>query len=213
MGSPGTGAGSPQGGPRMEPGLEGLFALLGGMPMMGGPGGQMGDYVLDQHALDEIVTRLMEQNQGARPVPAPDDMIAKLPRTKITPGHPLTEKECAVCKDTFVPPAPGEEDVIAITLPCSDNPKFQHSFHEDCIVPWLKQNGTCPVCRHRLLCLLTRNNIEDTNSYRNRSRMVLHRNPLALTAAMAIVTQGVPARTIVAQVATAIRDQMQALAS
>ncbi|KIO22468.1 hypothetical protein M407DRAFT_9933, partial [Tulasnella calospora MUT 4182] len=149
MGSPGTGARSPQGG--MEPGLEGLFALLGGMPMMGGPGGQMGDYVLDQHALDEIVTRLMEQNQGARPVPAPDDMIAKLPRTKIALGHPLTEKECAVCKDTFVPPAPGEEDVIAITLPCSDNPKFQHSFHEDCIVPWLKQNGTCPVCRFQLV--------------------------------------------------------------
>lgn len=34
----------------MEPGLEGLFALLGGMPIMGGPGGQMGDYVLDQHS-------------------------------------------------------------------------------------------------------------------------------------------------------------------
>ncbi|KIO18441.1 hypothetical protein M407DRAFT_31892 [Tulasnella calospora MUT 4182] len=78
-------------------------------------------------------------------------MIAKLPRTKIALGHPLTEKECAVCKDTFVPPAPGEEDVIAITLPCSDNPKFQHSFHEDCIVPWLKQNGTCPVCRFQLV--------------------------------------------------------------
>lgn len=38
-------------------------------------------------ALDEVVTRLMEQNQGARPVPAPDDMIEKLPRTKITPGR------------------------------------------------------------------------------------------------------------------------------
>ncbi|KAG8975287.1 oxidation resistance protein 1 [Tulasnella sp. 425] len=86
-GSPGTGSRSPFGSPRGEPtGLEGLFALLGGMPMMGGPGGQMGDYVLDQQALDEIVTRLMEQNQGARPVPAPDDMIEKLPRTKVIPG-------------------------------------------------------------------------------------------------------------------------------
>lgn len=152
VGSPGTRSRSPHGGPRVEPtGLEGLFALLSGMPMTGGPGGQMGDYVLDQQTLDEIVTRLMEQNQGARPVPAPDEMINKLPRTKIVPGHPLTEKECAVCKDTFVPPGPGEEDVVAVTLPCSDNPKFQHSFHEDCIIPWLKQNGTCPVCRYQLI--------------------------------------------------------------
>lgn len=37
-------------------------------------------------ALDEIITRLMEQDQGSRPVPAPDDMIAKLPRTKVTAG-------------------------------------------------------------------------------------------------------------------------------
>ncbi|KAG8988373.1 oxidation resistance protein 1 [Tulasnella sp. 427] len=152
VGSPGSGSRSPPGGPRGEPtGLEGLLALLGGVPIMGGPGGQMGDYVLDQQALDEIVTRLMEQNQGARPVPAPDDIIEKLPRTKIVPGHALTEKECAVCKDTFAPPGPGEEDVIAATLPCSDNPKFQHSFHEDCIIPWLKQNGTCPVCRYQLV--------------------------------------------------------------
>ncbi|CAN1351849.1 E3 ubiquitin-protein ligase RNF126 [Linum perenne] len=22
-----------------------------------------------------------------------------------------------------------------------------HMFHEDCIVPWVKANGNCPVCR------------------------------------------------------------------
>lgn len=91
----------------------------------------------------------MDQSQGARPVPAPDDMIARLPRTTVTAGSALTEKECAVCKDAF---APGdgqgqEEQVVAVTLPCSDNDKFRHTFHEDCILPWLKQNGTCPVCR------------------------------------------------------------------
>lgn len=41
--------------------------------------------------------------------------------------------DCAVCKEEFVPT---EE---AIELPC------QHMFHEDCIKPWLKVNGTCPV--------------------------------------------------------------------
>ncbi len=101
----------------------------------------------------------MEQNQGARPVPAPEDMISNLPRQNVTAGStfddlsfspcdvltmrpgPLTEKECAVCKDTFEP----TNEVL--TLPCNENPKYRHTFHEDCIVPWLKQNGTCPVCR------------------------------------------------------------------
>ncbi|KAG8902166.1 oxidation resistance protein 1 [Tulasnella sp. 403] len=86
-GSP-RGAGSPRlDGPPIHP-LEGLLAMLAGRPLgqPGAAGGQYGDYVLDQHSLDEIITRLMEQSQGARPVPAPDDMIAKLPRTKVTAG-------------------------------------------------------------------------------------------------------------------------------
>jgi len=62
--------------------IEGLLAMLTGRPMGGAPG-QWGDYVVDQEGLDDIITRLMEQSQGQRPVPAPDDMISKLPRTKV----------------------------------------------------------------------------------------------------------------------------------
>lgn len=42
--------------------------------------------------------------------------------------------DCAICKDEF---AEGDECIV---LPC------KHLFHEaDCALPWLKQNGTCPV--------------------------------------------------------------------
>lgn len=34
---------------------------------------------------------------------------------------------------------------MIITLPC------KHPFHSPCILPWLKQNGTCPSCRYQLV--------------------------------------------------------------
>lgn len=74
---------------------------------------------------------------------------------------PLEDEDCAICKDsfTFIPPdsatAPtaeekdkNKEDVQpqeALTLPC------KHSFHEECIVPWVRVKGTCPVCRFELI--------------------------------------------------------------
>ncbi|KAM3589868.1 hypothetical protein VKS41_000722 [Umbelopsis sp. WA50703] len=42
---------------------------------------------------------------------------------------------CAICTEDYVP----QEE--ALKLPCS------HIFHQDCIVPWLRMNQTCPVCR------------------------------------------------------------------
>lgn len=73
------------------------------MSVLGSPGGsgQYGDYVLDNEgasapfywdcglliefctALDQILTQLMEQSQGDKPVPAPDDMIESLPRGRV----------------------------------------------------------------------------------------------------------------------------------
>jgi E3 ubiquitin-protein ligase RNF115/126 len=45
---------------------------------------------------------------------------------------------CSVCKDEF------DIDQILLELPCN------HLFHEDCILPWLKERNSCPCCRFEL---------------------------------------------------------------
>ncbi|KAG8745580.1 hypothetical protein FRC12_014513 [Ceratobasidium sp. 428] len=139
--------------------LMGLFSAGIGNPGvgMGAHGdGRWGDYALNQEALDRIMTQLMEGNNPA-PVPAPEDMIASWPRTILTPGNPLENEDCAVCKDSFayIPPeadstaSSSKDEPVqpqeALTLPC------KHSFHVDCIEPWVKVKGTCPVCRFELV--------------------------------------------------------------
>ncbi|XP_065873322.1 uncharacterized protein [Euphorbia lathyris] len=44
-------------------------------------------------------------------------------------------KRCAVCLEDF------EAKEMVMVTPCN------HMFHEECIVPWIKSHGQCPVCR------------------------------------------------------------------
>lgn len=44
-------------------------------------------------------------------------------------------KRCAVCLEDF------EAREQVMVTPC------EHMFHEHCILPWVKSNGQCPVCR------------------------------------------------------------------
>ncbi|KAL6144998.1 hypothetical protein ACLB2K_055687 [Fragaria x ananassa] len=44
-------------------------------------------------------------------------------------------KSCAICLEDFEP----KQEVML--TPC------KHMFHEECIVPWVKSSGRCPVCR------------------------------------------------------------------
>ncbi|CAA7060727.1 unnamed protein product [Microthlaspi erraticum] len=54
-------------------------------------------------------------------------------------GEEEEEKRCSVCLEDFEP-----KETVMLT-PC------KHMFHEDCIVPWLKSKGQCPLCRSVIL--------------------------------------------------------------
>ncbi|KAG7566190.1 Zinc finger RING-type [Arabidopsis suecica] len=49
------------------------------------------------------------------------------------------DKRCSVCLEDFEP-----KETVMLT-PC------KHMFHEECILPWLKTKGQCPVCRFVIL--------------------------------------------------------------
>ncbi|KAJ3302257.1 hypothetical protein HDV03_005196 [Kappamyces sp. JEL0829] len=99
----------------------------------------IGDYAMGQRGLDDIITRLMELHDRENlPPAASQDTLNRLPRLAFKNSE-HEHKECPVCQDDYA------EGVETIVLPC------HHMFHPDCILSWLKVNGTCPVCRLSLV--------------------------------------------------------------
>jgi len=47
--------------------------------------------------------------------------------------------DCSICLDKYV------KDDTLIELSC------HHNFHEACILPWIKDNNTCPHCRRIII--------------------------------------------------------------
>jgi hypothetical protein len=129
-------------------GLDDIFSMMG-MPV----GGQHGDAVYSQQALDRVITQLMEQHQaGNAPPPASEAAIDSLPKRKIT-EEDLGEggqADCSICMDA------AEIGSEVTVLPCS------HWFHHDCIKAWLIEHDTCPHCRQGIMPK------DDTNANRPR---------------------------------------------
>ncbi|XP_041698544.1 E3 ubiquitin-protein ligase RNF126 [Coregonus clupeaformis] len=132
------------------PTLEGILQqLVNGiiaptaMPNIGmGPWGMLHsnpmDYAWGANGLDSIITQLLNQFENTGPPPADRERIKSLPSIQITEEHVGSSLECSVCKEDY---SVGE---TVRQLPCN------HLFHNDCIVPWLEQHDTCPVCRKSL---------------------------------------------------------------
>ncbi|XXG51344.1 hypothetical protein AAC387_Pa02g5140 [Persea americana] len=100
------------------------------------------DHLLSSPYLDRLIHHLDTDPDvnPRRSSPAAKSSVESIPTIKITAAvlsasDPLL---CAVCKDEFV------VDVEAKQLPCN------HIYHGDCILPWLSQHNSCPVCRFRL---------------------------------------------------------------
>lgn len=97
-----------------------------------------GDVVYSQEGLDRIITDLMEAHpQSNAPPPATEETIAKLPRKKLDREMLGCDPkaECTICIDDL---SLGDEVLV---LPC------KHWFHDECVVLWLKEHNTCPICR------------------------------------------------------------------
>ncbi|KAJ2891359.1 hypothetical protein IWW38_003653 [Coemansia aciculifera] len=109
----------------------------GGIGIFGGvPIGNLGDYAWGQNSIDDIITQIMEQNQGVHaPPPASQEAILKLPRRPVTGEELQRNMDCGICMEEYVP------EEYAVELPC------KHLYHKECIDHWLGMNGTCPICR------------------------------------------------------------------
>ena len=90
--------------------------------------------------IENIINHIMmnDNNKYGNP-PASQKAIAKLQRFKISEKKLKElgfENSCSVCKDVF---SVNDECLL---MPCN------HHFHCDCLLPWLKERNSCPVCRY-----------------------------------------------------------------
>ena len=102
----------------------------------------------DENNMDSIINYIMQNdlNRYGNP-PASKSSLEKLEKIEVNEEFLHNKKlkikneleyNCSVCKEEF------ELRNKLINLPC------KHTFHEDCIMPWLKERNSCPTCRFEL---------------------------------------------------------------
>ncbi|EPS59848.1 hypothetical protein M569_14957, partial [Genlisea aurea] len=116
--------------------FEAFFAPAHGSGISQRPS-DFGDFFLGHHGLQQLIEQL-SINDRRGPPPAPRSAIDAMPTIRITQKHIGTDAHCPVCQDKF------ELGSKARQMPCD------HIYHSDCIVPWLVEHNSCPVCRVEL---------------------------------------------------------------
>jgi hypothetical protein len=97
--------------------------------------------MLNQHS--DVLNRSFN-DQGGCTKPCSASFVDKLEKVIVTNEDVDNGLCCAICQDYF---KMGER---AIRLPCKDPHYFHCETSEDVcggIIPWLKDNNSCPVCR------------------------------------------------------------------
>ncbi|XP_062207154.1 probable E3 ubiquitin-protein ligase RHC1A [Phragmites australis] len=106
-------------------------------------------------SLEALFEQLLIQNNRQGPAPAPQSAMDSMPVVKISRRHLNDDPQCPVCKDKF------EVGSEAREMPC------KHLYHTDCIIPWLVQHNSCPVCRHPLPSQQSGNSTHVPSAYYN----------------------------------------------
>lgn len=65
------------------------------------------------------------------------DGLDRVNRKKLVP-----EDDCAICKVPYLE----DEWCLVVELPC----RGRHRFDLECVGPWLRSKGTCPMCRQEM---------------------------------------------------------------
>jgi len=60
------------------------------------------------------------------------------------PDLDRVDGRCNICLNALGAKTPSYENDVLLVLNCD------HVFHHDCVVPWLLEKKTCPLCRHKL---------------------------------------------------------------
>mmetsp|Transcript_8322 Transcript_8322/g.11241 ORF Transcript_8322/g.11241 Transcript_8322/m.11241 type:complete len:212 (-) Transcript_8322:341-976(-) len=118
-----------------------------GLQQSVGSSGRVAEYneeeSLEDRILAQAATLSMEEAERTEH-PTPLEVRNEVPKTKVDKSFrwsrvPGGSKECAVCFSDMVIGS------SVRTLPCN------HVFHNNCIIPWLKTQAVCPICRHSLV--------------------------------------------------------------
>ncbi|CAL9130866.1 unnamed protein product, partial [Musa acuminata var. zebrina] len=94
------------------------------------------DYFVEP-GLDELIEQSMQNDRHGAPS-ASRSSIDAMPIIKINQRHLRVDSQCPICLERF------EIGSEAREMPCT------HLYHSECIIPWLEQHNSCPVCRYEM---------------------------------------------------------------